>query len=172
LLGYAIAGTAVTLGLLWLIAKNRARIFRLPDVNLDASLNADRIDVGREYLENRGARMKHWMEYTNLVFMGESNHGLYFRARPPARLGLDHDVALKVLVRDASDFQWHSVAREIRLAGAAVLALGRAADRGRPQGRAALLRDGIRGDGHAGPPHASPDACSNGCARWPMARAV
>jgi uncharacterized membrane protein YfcA len=56
LLGYAIAGTAVTLGLLWLIAKNRARIFRLPDVNLDASLNADRIDVGREYLENRGAR--------------------------------------------------------------------------------------------------------------------
>jgi serine/threonine protein kinase len=59
--------------------------------------------------------MKHWMEYSHLVFMGESNHGLYFRARPPARLGLDHDVALKVLVRDASDFQWHSVAREIRL---------------------------------------------------------
>lgn len=59
--------------------------------------------------------MKHWMDYTNLVFMGESNHGLYFRARPPSRLGLDHDVAIKVLVRDASDFQWHSVAREVRL---------------------------------------------------------
>lgn len=59
--------------------------------------------------------MKTWMDYTNLVFMGESNHGLYFRARPPARLGLDHDVAIKVLVGDASDFQWHSVAREIRL---------------------------------------------------------
>jgi serine/threonine protein kinase len=59
--------------------------------------------------------MKHWMDYTNLVFMGESNHGLYFRAKPPERLGLEYDVALKVLVRDASDFQWHSVAREIRL---------------------------------------------------------
>jgi serine/threonine protein kinase len=59
--------------------------------------------------------MKSWMDYTHLVFMGESNHGLYFRARPPARLGLDHDVALKVLVRDATDFQWQSVAREIRL---------------------------------------------------------
>ena len=59
--------------------------------------------------------MKHWMDYTHLVFMGESNHGLYFRAKPPARLGMDHEVAIKVLVRDASDFQWHSVAREIRL---------------------------------------------------------
>lgn len=55
LLAYALIGTAVTLGLLWVIAKNRARIFMLPDVNLDASLNADRIDVGREYLEKRGA---------------------------------------------------------------------------------------------------------------------
>jgi serine/threonine protein kinase len=59
--------------------------------------------------------MKNWMDFTNLVFMGESNHGLYFRARPPSRMGLDHDVAIKVLVPDASDFQWHSVAREIRL---------------------------------------------------------
>lgn len=59
--------------------------------------------------------MRHWMDYTKLVFMGESNHGLYYRARPPARLGLDHDVAIKVLVADASDFQWRSVAREIRL---------------------------------------------------------
>lgn len=59
--------------------------------------------------------MKTWMDYTNLLFMGESNHGLYFRARPPERLGLAHDVAIKVLVRDATDFQWKSVAREIRL---------------------------------------------------------
>jgi uncharacterized membrane protein YfcA len=56
LLAYAIIGTAVTLGALWLIAKNRARIFQLPDVNLDASLNADRIDVGPEYRERRGAK--------------------------------------------------------------------------------------------------------------------
>jgi uncharacterized membrane protein YfcA len=56
LLAYALVGTAVTLGVLWLIAKNRARIFKLPDVNLDASINADRIDVGREYLEKRGPR--------------------------------------------------------------------------------------------------------------------
>ncbi len=58
--------------------------------------------------------MKHWLDYHDLVFLGESNHGLYFRARPPARLGIDSDVAIKVLVSDASDHQWHSVAREIR----------------------------------------------------------
>jgi hypothetical protein len=46
-------GTAVTLGVLWLIARHRARIFRLPDMDLDASLNAVRIDVGREFHEDR-----------------------------------------------------------------------------------------------------------------------
>lgn len=56
-----------------------------------------------------------WLDYRDLVFLGESNHGLYYRARPPARLGLDSDVAIKVLVRDSSDYQWNSVAREIRL---------------------------------------------------------
>ncbi|MBF9033868.1 protein kinase [Rhodobacterales bacterium HKCCE2091] len=57
--------------------------------------------------------MKHWLDYRDLVFLGESNHGLYYRARPPARLGVDSDVAIKVLVRDSSDHQWKSVAREI-----------------------------------------------------------
>lgn len=56
LLTYAIVGTAVTLALLWLIARYRARIFRLPDVNLDASLNAERIDVAREFHERQGRR--------------------------------------------------------------------------------------------------------------------
>jgi hypothetical protein len=28
--------------------------------------------------------MKQWMDYQDLIFLGESNHGLYFRARPPA----------------------------------------------------------------------------------------
>lgn len=54
LLGYAIVGTAVTLGLLWSIAKYRARIFQLPDVNLDASLNADRIDVSQDFHARQG----------------------------------------------------------------------------------------------------------------------
>jgi serine/threonine protein kinase len=59
--------------------------------------------------------MKHWLDYSDLVFLGESNHGLYYRARPPARLGVDSDVVIKVLVRDSTDHQWNSVAREIRL---------------------------------------------------------
>jgi eukaryotic-like serine/threonine-protein kinase len=57
--------------------------------------------------------MKQWMDYQDLIFLGESNHGLYFRARPPARLGVDSDVAIKVLVPDSSDHQWKCVAREI-----------------------------------------------------------
>lgn len=59
--------------------------------------------------------MKHWLDYQDLVFLGESNNGLYFRARPPARIGEHSDVVIKVLVQDASDYQWQSVAREIRL---------------------------------------------------------
>lgn len=55
LLAYALIGTAILLGALWLISKNRARIFRLPDVDLDASVNADRIDVASEYRTQRGA---------------------------------------------------------------------------------------------------------------------
>ncbi|MBF9033867.1 TSUP family transporter [Rhodobacterales bacterium HKCCE2091] len=56
LLVYAILGTGLTLGLLWLIARYRARLFRLPDVNLDASLNAERIDVAEDYRARGGAR--------------------------------------------------------------------------------------------------------------------
>lgn len=56
LLAYAILGTALALGTLWLIARNRARLFRLPDVNLDASLNAERIDVADSYRTSHGGR--------------------------------------------------------------------------------------------------------------------
>lgn len=59
--------------------------------------------------------MRSFLDFSGLLFLGESNHGLYFRAHPPARLGVDADVVIKVLVRDASDEQWKSVAREIRL---------------------------------------------------------
>lgn len=59
--------------------------------------------------------MKSWLDYSDLTYLGESNHGAYFRARPPARLNLSDDVILKVLYRGASDHQWHAVAREIRL---------------------------------------------------------
>ncbi|MBM1220862.1 serine/threonine protein kinase [Ponticoccus sp. SC2-23] len=56
-----------------------------------------------------------WIDYKDLTYLGESNHGTYYRARPPARLGIAVKVMLKVLYRGASDQQWHAVAREIRL---------------------------------------------------------
>ena len=54
LLAYAIIGTAVTLGLLWYIARHRGRLFRLPDVNLDASVNAERIDMAEDFRTGSG----------------------------------------------------------------------------------------------------------------------
>ena len=59
--------------------------------------------------------MKSWLDYTGLIFLGESNHGLYFKATPPSRLNLESDVVIKLLVQDSSDAQWQSVAQEIRL---------------------------------------------------------
>lgn len=56
-----------------------------------------------------------WGGYTDLVLLGESDHGTYFRANPPGRLGIGVKVLLKVLYRGASDHQWHAMAREIRL---------------------------------------------------------
>jgi presenilin-like A22 family membrane protease len=54
LLTYAILGTAITLLVLWIVARNRVRLFRLPDVNFEASLNAERLDVAAEYRAGRG----------------------------------------------------------------------------------------------------------------------
>jgi serine/threonine protein kinase len=59
--------------------------------------------------------MKTWLDFTNLLFLGESNHGLYYKATPPKRLSVDNEVVIKVLVRDSSDEQWQSVSQEIRL---------------------------------------------------------
>lgn len=59
--------------------------------------------------------MNHWGDYNDLTFIAEEHFSLSFRARPPARLGITGEVLLKVLVQGASDAQWRSVAREIRL---------------------------------------------------------
>ena len=45
LLGYFVGGVIVTVVALRMIANRRERIFNLPDVNLEASLHADRLDV-------------------------------------------------------------------------------------------------------------------------------
>ncbi len=59
--------------------------------------------------------MKSFGEYRLIEFLGESNHGVYYRARPPEHLGLTADVTLKILVEDASDEQFHALANEIRV---------------------------------------------------------
>lgn len=59
--------------------------------------------------------LRDWIDYSDLTYLGEGNHGTYYRARPPARLGIGVKVLLKVLFRGSSDHQWHAVAREIRL---------------------------------------------------------
>lgn len=59
--------------------------------------------------------MKTWADYTDLQFVSEGHFALSFKARAPDRLGHDQDVVLKILAQGASDPQWQSVAREIRL---------------------------------------------------------
>ncbi len=59
--------------------------------------------------------MKRFGDYRLIEFLAESNHGVYYRARPPERLGLTEDVTLKILVEDASDEQFHALAAEIRV---------------------------------------------------------
>ena len=61
--------------------------------------------------------MKAWLGYSALRYLGEANHGAYFRAAPPADLGLDGPVLLKILYAGSSDDQWQAFAREIRLLG-------------------------------------------------------
>ncbi len=54
--------------------------------------------------------------YELLDFLGESNHGLYFRAHPPERLQLDvESVAIKILVDQASEHQFNALAHEVRV---------------------------------------------------------
>ena len=51
LLVYAVVGTAATLAVLHLVAKHRAVLFRLPDVDIEQSLHSDRVDVSSSFRE-------------------------------------------------------------------------------------------------------------------------
>jgi len=55
-------------------------------------------------------------DYELIESIGSGNHGEYFSARPPERLGLDVDrVAVKVLTVNASEDAFRRVANELRL---------------------------------------------------------
>ena len=55
-------------------------------------------------------------DYELLEPLGEGNHGSFYTARPPARLGLDADlVAVKVMGAHATDKDFRRVANELRI---------------------------------------------------------
>ncbi len=55
-------------------------------------------------------------DYDLLEQLGEGNHGTFYTARPPARLGLDVDVvAVKVMGAHATDKDFRRVATELRI---------------------------------------------------------
>jgi eukaryotic-like serine/threonine-protein kinase len=60
--------------------------------------------------------MKRIADYELIESLGRGNHGEYFVAQPPARLGLDVDrVAVKVLGLNATEDAFRRVANELRL---------------------------------------------------------
>lgn len=60
--------------------------------------------------------MKRFADYEIVHPMGQGNHGTYYAARPPARLGIDDElVALKVLGAQALDDDFRRIANELRL---------------------------------------------------------
>ncbi len=60
--------------------------------------------------------MTYLADYELLDWLGPGNHGDWWLARPPARLGVSDDVvAIKALWRDASDLDFDRMARELRL---------------------------------------------------------
>lgn len=60
--------------------------------------------------------MRRIADYELIDKLGSGNHGEYFSARPPDRLGLDVDrVALKVLAINATDDAFRRVANELQL---------------------------------------------------------
>jgi serine/threonine protein kinase len=60
--------------------------------------------------------MRRIADYELIDSLGSGNHGEYFSARPPDRLGLDVDrVALKVLSINATDDAFRRVANELQL---------------------------------------------------------
>lgn len=55
-------------------------------------------------------------DYVLHAQMGNGNHGTFYRATPPARLGIDDEfVALKVLNNQATDDDFRRIANELRL---------------------------------------------------------
>lgn len=60
--------------------------------------------------------MTYLADYELLEWLGTGNHGEWWLARAPERLGLDSDlVAVKALWRDASELDFDRMARELRL---------------------------------------------------------
>lgn len=58
-------------------------------------------------------------DYQVLEAIGEGNSGTFYKARPPARLGLDVEfVTLKVMAGHATDKEFRQVANELRVFGA------------------------------------------------------
>ncbi len=52
LLAYALLGTAVLLGLLQLVSIHRGKLFGLPEVDLDRSVNSERVDIASHFHES------------------------------------------------------------------------------------------------------------------------
>ncbi len=60
--------------------------------------------------------MSYLADYELLEWLGSGNHGEWWLARAPERLGIDGDlVAIKALWRDASELDFDRMARELRL---------------------------------------------------------
>jgi len=60
--------------------------------------------------------MSHIGDYELLEPIGDGNYGSFYKARPPARLGLDVEyVAVKVMAGHASDREFRRVANELRV---------------------------------------------------------
>lgn len=60
--------------------------------------------------------MKQIGDYELVDIISVGNHGTFYKARPPARLGLDAEfVAVKVLQRHATDEEFRRVAHELRV---------------------------------------------------------
>ena len=60
--------------------------------------------------------MKQIADYALLERIGQGNHGVFYKAKTPARLGLDHEFcAVKVLEQQAGDDEFRRMANELKL---------------------------------------------------------
>lgn len=76
-------------------------------------------------------------DYELIETLDEANHGVFYRARAPRRLGIDDEyVALKVMERHSTDGEFRRVANELRIfAGVRSEHLVEILDAGQQQGR-------------------------------------